>query len=94
MDGSPHSKEQWTMPPLNMPWTTTVPSSIFLDGEKAFTTELERGTPPRKSSKGNAPGYCGETVYKTHRANSCKLRKADSCKPFIAWVVKQVREHK
>lgn len=55
---------------------------------------LERGTPPRKSSKGNAPDYCGETVYKTHRANSCKLRKADSCKPFIAWVVKQVREHK
>ena len=26
--------------------------------------------------------------------NSCKPRKADSCKPFIAWVVKQVREHK
>ena len=26
--------------------------------------------------------------------NSCKPRKAESCKPFIAWVVKQVREHK
>ena len=38
MDGSPHSKEQWTMPLLNTPWTTTVLSSIRLDGEKAFTT--------------------------------------------------------
>ena len=97
MDGSPHSKEQWTMPPLNMPWTTTVPSSIFLDGEKAFTTELERGTPPRRSSKGKAPGYSpkrGEAVYKAHRVNSCKPRKAESCKPFIARVVKQAREHK
>ena len=33
-------------------------------------------------------------AYKAHRANSCKPRKADSCKAFIAWVVKQVREHK
>ena len=59
--------------------------------------ELERGTPPRRSSKGKAPGYspkCGEAVYKAHRVNNCKPRKADSCKPFIAWVVKQVREHK
>ena len=58
---------------------------------------MERGTPPRRSSKGKAPGYSpkrGEAVYKAHRANSCKPRKADSCKPFIAWVVKQVREHK
>ena len=26
--------------------------------------------------------------------NSCKPRKAESCKPFIARVVKQAREHK
>ena len=58
---------------------------------------MERGTPPRRSSKGKAPGYSpkrGEAVYKAHRVNNCKPRKADSCKPFIAWVVKQVREHK
>ena len=61
------------------------------------TNELERGTPPRRSSKGKAPGYSpkrGEAVYKAHRVNSCKPRKAESCKPFIARVVKQVREHK
>lgn len=61
------------------------------------TNELERGTPPRRSSKGKAPGYSpkrGEAVYKAHRVNSCKPRKAESCKPFIARVVKQAREHK
>ena len=42
------------------------------------TNELERGTPPRRSSKGKAPGYSpkrGEAVYKAHRVNSCKPRK-------------------
>lgn len=61
------------------------------------TNELKRGTPPRKSNKGKAPGYSpkqGEAVYKAHRANSHRHLKADSCKPFIAWVTKQVREHK
>lgn len=59
--------------------------------------ELERGTPPRKSNTGRIPGYDpkrGEAVYKAHRANSHKPLKAASCKPFIDWVVKQVREHK
>ena len=39
---------------------------------------MERGTPPRRSSKGKAPGYSpkrGEAVYKAHRVNSCKPRK-------------------
>ncbi len=61
------------------------------------TNELKRGTPPRKSNKGKAPGYSpkqGATVYKAHRANSHRHLKADSCKPFIAWVTMQVREHK
>ena len=61
------------------------------------SNELARGTPPRKSNKGKAPGYSpklGAAVYKAHRANSRKPRKADSCKAFITWVTKQVREHK
>ena len=61
------------------------------------SNELARGTPPRKSNKGKAPGYSpklGAAVYKAHRTNSRKPRKADSCKAFITWVTKQVREHK
>ena len=59
--------------------------------------ELKRGTPARRSDKGRIPGYSpkqGEAVYKAHRANSRRNRKAESCKPFIDWVTKQVREHK
>lgn len=61
------------------------------------TNELRRGTPPRKSNKGRAPGYSpkrGEAVYKANRAVCRKPLKARRCKEFIAWVVKQVREHK
>ncbi len=61
------------------------------------TNELARGTPPRKSKKGKAPRYSpklGAAVYKAHRANSRKPRKAGSCKAFIAWVTKQVHQHK
>ena len=46
------------------------------------SNELARGTPARKSNKGKAPGYSpklGAAVYKAHRANSRKPRKADSC---------------
>ena len=61
------------------------------------TNELKRGTPPRKSKKGKAPGYSpkvGAAVYKAHRVNSRKRRKVEFCKAFIAWVTRQVREHK
>ena len=61
------------------------------------TNELQRGTPPRKNNKGKAPGYSpklGEAVYKANRAVCRKPLKAQSCKAFITWVVKQVREHK
>lgn len=61
------------------------------------SNELKRGTAPRKSNKGKAPEYSpkrGEAAYKAHRANSRKPLKANSCKPFVAWVTKQVREHK
>ena len=61
------------------------------------TNELRRGTPPRKSNRGKAPGYSpelGEAVYKANRAVCRKPLKAKSCKLFIAWVVDQVREHK
>ena len=61
------------------------------------TNELQRGTPPRKSSRGKPPGYSpalGEAVYKANRSVCRKPLKAKSCKAFIVWVVEQVREHK
>ena len=53
------------------------------------TNELERGTPPRRSNNGKAPGYSprrGEAVYKAHRANSCKPRKAEKAFLFSAFM--------
>lgn len=61
------------------------------------TNELQRGTPPRKSSRGKTPGYSpklGEAVYQANRGVCRKPLKAKSCRLFIAWVVKQVRAHK
>lgn len=61
------------------------------------TNELRRGTPPRKSNRGKAPGYSpklGEAVYRANRAVCRRPLKARSCKVFIVWVIKQVREHK
>ena len=59
--------------------------------------ELRRGTPARKSSKGKAPGYSpklAEAVYKANRMVCRKPLKVASCKKFIPWAVKQIREHK
>jgi IS30 family transposase len=59
--------------------------------------ELRRGTPPRKSNRGKAPGYSakrGEAVYKANRKACVKPRKAAGCGRFLAWVVKQMRAHK
>lgn len=59
--------------------------------------ELQRGTPPRKSNKGRAPGYSakrGEAVYRSNRLRSRKPHKLLSCGRFVSWVVTQVREHK
>ena len=59
--------------------------------------ELRRGTPTRKSNRGQAPGYSpklGEAIYKANRRACVKPLKAGSCKTFIDWVVKQSREHK
>lgn len=58
--------------------------------------ELRRGTPPRKSNKGRAPGYSakrGQAVYKANRGHCHKPHKVDKCPAFIDWVVQQVREH-
>lgn len=66
-----------------------VPSTI--------TNELRRGTPARKSSKGKAPGYSpklGQAVYEANRAACHRKPKADSCRDFSEWVIRQVREHK
>ena len=66
-----------------------VPSTI--------TNELRRGTPARKSSKGKAPGYTpklGQAVYEANRAACHRKPKADSCRDFSEWVIRQVREHK
>ena len=59
--------------------------------------ELKRDTPPRKSSKGRAPGYSakrGEAVYRTNRCRSRKPHKLLSCGEFVSWTVVQLREHK
>ena len=59
--------------------------------------ELRRGTPPRKSNKGRAPGYSarhGEAVYRANRLRSRKPHKLPSCEPFVSWMTTQVREHK
>lgn len=59
--------------------------------------ELRRGTPPRKSNKGRAPGYSakrGEAVYTANRSRCRKPHKIDCCTAFIDWVVQQVREHR
>lgn len=59
--------------------------------------ELRRGTPPRKSSKGRAPGYSakhGEAIYRSNRLRSRKPHKLLSCGAFVSWVAAQVREHK
>ena len=59
--------------------------------------ELRRGTPPRKSSKGRAPGYSakhGEAIYRSNRLRSRKPHKLLSCGAFVSWVAAQVREHR
>ena len=58
--------------------------------------ELRRGTPPRKSNKGRAPGYSakrGEAVYRSNRLRSRKPHKLHSCSAFVTWVTTQIREH-
>jgi IS30 family transposase len=59
--------------------------------------ELRRGTPPRKSNRGKAPGYSakrGEAVYKANRKACVKPLKAAGCERFLTWVAKQMRVHK
>ena len=59
--------------------------------------ELRRGTPPRNSNKGRAPGYSakrGESVYRANRLRSRKPHKLLSCGAFVSWVAAQVREYK
>lgn len=58
--------------------------------------ELRRGTPPRRSNKGRAPGYSakrGYAVYCANRTRSHKPHKLNCGGAFAAWVVKQVREY-
>lgn len=60
------------------------------------SNELKRGTPPRKSGRGRAPGYSakrGAAVYTANRKNSHKPHKIVLCAKFLDWVVKQFREH-
>lgn len=59
--------------------------------------ELNRGTPPRKSKRGRAPGYSakrGQAAYKRNRKRCVKAHKIDNCQPFANWAAKQVRKHK
>lgn len=59
--------------------------------------ELKRGTPPRKSRKGRAPGYSaklGQSVYKSNRARCRKRHSIIRCSKFVAFVVEMVRKHR
>lgn len=59
--------------------------------------ELRRGTPPRKSDRGRAPGYSakrGEAVYKANRARSKRPHKLLSCTGFLDWATERIRGHK
>ena len=59
--------------------------------------ELGRGTRPRKSNKGRAPGYSakrGQAVYQSNRSRCHKPHKAAHCSTFLDWVARQVREHR
>ncbi len=62
-----------------------------------IANELRRGTPPRKSNKGRAPGYSakrGQADYKANRQRCRRHRKIMHCAAFANWVTKQFREHK
>lgn len=58
--------------------------------------ELQRGTAPRKSNKGRAPGYSakrGAEIYKANRSRSHKPHKIGRCLSFVRWVDKQFKDH-
>ena len=58
-----------------------------------ISNELKRGTPPRKSNKGRAPGYSakrGEAVYRANRTYSKKPHKIAQCSSFINWLTDKV----
>lgn len=59
--------------------------------------ELRRGTPPKKGRTGPMPSYSakkGQAVYEANRRRCRKPRKQARCQTFVAWVVRQVREHR
>ena len=61
------------------------------------SSELKRGTPPRKSNRGRAPDYSaklGQAEYECLKSRNHKPHKMDSCGPFVAWVTQQVRVHR
>jgi len=60
------------------------------------SNELKRGTPPRKSSRGRAPGYSpkrGQAAYETNRKRCHKPHKLARCAKFLHWVTQQFRKH-
>lgn len=57
--------------------------------------ELDRGTPEKKSNRGRTPSYSakrGEAAYRANRSRSHKPHKITSCRSFLDWTAKQVRE--
>lgn len=57
--------------------------------------ELRRGTPPRKSNRGRAPGYSakhGAAVYRANRKRSKRPHKVCNCAEFLGWTHRQVKE--
>jgi len=61
------------------------------------SNELKRGTGTRKSNRGRYPEYSakrGQANYDSNRSRCHKVHKINECKPFIDWMVQQVREHR
>lgn len=62
-----------------------------------IANELRRGTLPRTGSRGRKPGYSakrGEAVYRAHREKSRRQHRVSQCTRFLAWVIRQIKEHR
>jgi len=59
--------------------------------------ELQRGTGERNGVKGRFPEYSaerGQANYQSNRSRCRKAHKVTSCRKFVDWMTKQVRERK
>jgi len=60
------------------------------------SNELKRGISERQGNRGRLPEYSakrGQANYESNRSRCHKAHKINECKPFIDWMVKQVKEY-